>query len=83
MRRSTASVPDLVERARSGDARAVARLISLVEDASPLLYRLSALYSFVRQSLEGKAKESLSFSEDQAGAEGFTSHKCMSCYHYH
>lgn len=37
MRRSTASVPELVERARSGDARAVARLISLVEDASPLL----------------------------------------------
>jgi LAO/AO transport system kinase len=32
-----ASVRDLVERARSGDPRAVARLISLVEDASPLL----------------------------------------------
>ena len=31
------SVPDLVSRAREGDARAVARLISLVEDASPLL----------------------------------------------
>lgn len=31
------SVPDLVTRARAGDARAVARLISLVEDASPLL----------------------------------------------
>ncbi len=30
-------VPDLVERARGGDARAVARLISLVEDASPRL----------------------------------------------
>ncbi len=36
-RRSTASVPDLVSRAREGDARAVARLISLVEDESPLL----------------------------------------------
>ncbi len=36
-RRSTASVPDLVARAREGDARSVARLISLVEDASPLL----------------------------------------------
>ncbi|MBB6629253.1 methylmalonyl Co-A mutase-associated GTPase MeaB [Nocardioides sp. KIGAM211] len=36
-RRSTASVPDLVGRAREGDARAVARLISLVEDESPLL----------------------------------------------
>jgi LAO/AO transport system kinase len=30
-------VPDLVERARAGEARAVARLISLVEDESPLL----------------------------------------------
>ncbi len=36
-RGSTASVPDLVSRAREGDARAVARLISLVEDESPLL----------------------------------------------
>ncbi|MDQ1627320.1 MAG: GTPase [Actinomycetota bacterium] len=30
-------VPVLVQRAREGDARSVARLISLVEDASPLL----------------------------------------------
>ncbi|HLZ37339.1 MAG TPA: methylmalonyl Co-A mutase-associated GTPase MeaB [Mycobacteriales bacterium] len=30
-------VPDLVDRARRGEPRAVARLISLVEDASPLL----------------------------------------------
>ena len=36
-RRAAVSVPDLVSRAREGDARAVARLISLVEDASPLL----------------------------------------------
>jgi len=42
MRRTTASVPDLVERARSGEARAVARLISLVEDASPLLREVMA-----------------------------------------
>ncbi len=42
MRRSTASVPELVERARSGDPRAVARLISLVEDASPLLREVMA-----------------------------------------
>jgi len=34
--RST-DVDDLVDRARAGQARAVARLISLVEDASPLL----------------------------------------------
>ncbi|MDQ1698938.1 MAG: hypothetical protein QOG34_801, partial [Frankiaceae bacterium] len=31
------SVDDLVARARDGDARAVGRLISLVENASPLL----------------------------------------------
>ncbi|MBY9075669.1 methylmalonyl Co-A mutase-associated GTPase MeaB [Nocardioides sp. WL0053] len=41
-RRSAASVPDLVEKARTGDARAVARLISLVEDASPLLREVMA-----------------------------------------
>ncbi|MGZ4505370.1 MAG: nucleotide-binding protein, partial [Nocardioidaceae bacterium] len=41
-RRSATSVPDLVERARAGAARAVARLISLVEDASPLLREVMA-----------------------------------------
>src|SRR3954465_10753996 len=41
-RRSRASVPDLVARARDGEARAVARLISLVEDASPLLREVMA-----------------------------------------
>ncbi|MDP2774086.1 MAG: methylmalonyl Co-A mutase-associated GTPase MeaB [Nocardioides sp.] len=41
-RRSTASVPDLVARARDGEARAVARLISLVEDESPLLREVMA-----------------------------------------
>ncbi len=40
--RRTASVPELVERARAGEARAVARLISLVEDESPLLRELMA-----------------------------------------
>jgi LAO/AO transport system kinase len=35
-------VPELVTRARDGDARAVARLISLVEDASPLLREVMA-----------------------------------------
>lgn len=58
------------------DAR-LARHPLQTEDASPLLYRLSALYSFVRQSLEGKTKEALSFSEDQTAGQGFTSHKCM------
>ena len=45
-RRSTArngqSVSDLVSRAREGDPRAVARLISLVEDESPLLREVMA-----------------------------------------
>jgi LAO/AO transport system kinase len=35
-------VPALVEGARSGDARSVARLISLVEDASPALREVAA-----------------------------------------
>ena len=41
-RRSTGDVGDLVTRARQGDPRAVARLISLVEDASPLLREVMA-----------------------------------------
>ncbi len=36
------SVPELVERARDGQPRAVARLISLVEDASPQLREVAA-----------------------------------------
>ncbi|MDT0201025.1 methylmalonyl Co-A mutase-associated GTPase MeaB [Nocardioides sp. AE5] len=40
--RSAVAVPELVERARSGDPRSVARLISLVEDASPLLREVMA-----------------------------------------
>ena len=35
-------MPELVEKARRGDARSVARLISLVEDASPLLREVMA-----------------------------------------
>ena len=42
MSRSVASVDDLVARARKGDPRSVARLISLVEDASPQLREVSA-----------------------------------------
>ncbi|WP_343908891.1 methylmalonyl Co-A mutase-associated GTPase MeaB [Nocardioides aquiterrae] len=41
-RRGDADVGDLVERARAGEARAVARLISLVEDESPLLREVMA-----------------------------------------
>ena len=37
-----ANVPELVESARAGDPRSVARLISLVEDASPLLREVMA-----------------------------------------
>ncbi|WP_344234261.1 methylmalonyl Co-A mutase-associated GTPase MeaB [Kribbella hippodromi] len=40
--RRTAPVGELVERARAGDSRAVARLISLVEDESPLLREVMA-----------------------------------------
>jgi LAO/AO transport system kinase len=40
--RRTDSVEQLVERARQGDARSVARLISLVEDESPLLREVMA-----------------------------------------
>jgi LAO/AO transport system kinase len=36
------TVEEMVERARKGDPRAVARLISLVEDASPLLREVTA-----------------------------------------
>ena len=38
----TVDVPDLVARARSGEPRAVARLISLVEDGSPQLREVAA-----------------------------------------
>jgi LAO/AO transport system kinase len=41
-RRGKHSVPDLVEAAREGSPRAVARLISLVEDESPLLREVMA-----------------------------------------
>ncbi|MCW2842273.1 MAG: transport system ATPase [Nocardioides sp.] len=41
-RRPEQSVDDLVGRAREGDARSVARLISLVEDESPLLREVMA-----------------------------------------
>jgi LAO/AO transport system ATPase len=43
--RRAVDVPTLVERAREGDARSVARLISLVEDASPALREVAAALS--------------------------------------
>ncbi|HEY0952725.1 methylmalonyl Co-A mutase-associated GTPase MeaB [Nocardioides sp.] len=42
MSRRADDIPGLVERARAGEARAVARLISLVEDESPLLREVMA-----------------------------------------
>jgi LAO/AO transport system kinase len=43
--RRSADVPELVAGARDGDARSVARLISLVEDASPALREVAAALS--------------------------------------
>lgn len=40
---NAAAVPDLVSRAREGDPRSVGRLVSLVEDESPLLPELMRL----------------------------------------
>ncbi|KAF2478823.1 VTC domain-containing protein [Neohortaea acidophila] len=45
------------------------------EDYSPLLYRLSAMYSFVRQHLEGVAVRGPSMNETHEGKEEYTSHK--------
>ena len=46
------------------------------EDYSPLLYRLSAMYSFIRQNLEGASEErSKSLSESQLST-GYKSYKC-------
>lgn len=47
------------------------------EDYSPLLYRPSAMYSFVRQHLEGAENRgmSMSMSESQQGKEEYVSHK--------
>jgi LAO/AO transport system kinase len=41
----TGSVPELVQQARAGQARAVARLISLVEGGSPLVRQVAELVS--------------------------------------
>jgi SPX domain protein involved in polyphosphate accumulation len=45
------------------------------EDYSPLLYRLSAMYSFVRQSLDGKDHTGLTF-EEATSADTYMAHKC-------
>lgn len=46
------------------------------EDYSPMLYRLSAMYSFVRQGLEGKTHQGMSFGEEGPGADTYVSYKC-------
>lgn len=53
----------------------LAQLPFYKEDYSPLLYRLSAMYSFVRQSLDGKDHQGLSFTDGQVGAESYISYK--------
>ncbi|HNA98723.1 MAG TPA: methylmalonyl Co-A mutase-associated GTPase MeaB [Marmoricola sp.] len=54
MARRTADVPTLVARAREGDQRSVARLISLVEDDSGLLREvMSTLTQYVAQDRAG------------------------------
>lgn len=45
------------------------------EDYSPLLFRLSTMYSFIRQNLQGKDKK-VTFSETQLGQEDYTTYKC-------
>ena len=46
------------------------------EDYSPLLYRLSAMYNFIRQHLEGADKiRGLSMNEPQEAKEEYISHK--------
>ncbi|GAB7354801.1 hypothetical protein MBLNU459_g5193t1 [Dothideomycetes sp. NU459] len=44
------------------------------EDYSPLLYRLSAMYSFARQNLDGKERP-ISMAESMVGGDAYTSHK--------
>lgn len=55
-RRAAVSVPDLVSRARAGDARAVARLISFVEDESPVLREVMAEISRNADSAHSRAQ---------------------------
>nr|OQO21747.1 hypothetical protein B0A51_09688 [Rachicladosporium sp. CCFEE 5018] len=45
------------------------------EDYSPLLYRLSAMYNFIRQHLDGAETPGMSISEPHNGKEEYTSHR--------
>ena len=46
------------------------------EDYSPLLYRLSAMYAFIRQNSGGKMERVLSVSEMKSGGDRYTAYKC-------
>ena len=46
------------------------------EDYSPILYQLSTMYSFVRQSLEGKEAVASSFNEAQPSGDTYKAYKC-------
>ena len=45
------------------------------ENYNPLLYHMSAMYSFVRQHLDGAEKRGLSVNEPREGKEEYVSHK--------
>jgi SPX domain protein involved in polyphosphate accumulation len=47
------------------------------EDYSPLLYRLTAMFSFVRQSMNAKDRK-VTFETAQPGADTYTAYKCTS-----
>ncbi len=46
------------------------------EDYSPLLYRLSTMYSFARQNLGREGSRVFPIADSQSGGETYTSHKC-------
>ncbi|KAA6409874.1 MAG: spx domain [Lasallia pustulata] len=45
------------------------------EDYSPLLYRLSTMYSFIRENMEESGEKGLSTSEPKTGGDEYKSHK--------
>lgn len=48
------------------------------EDYSPLLFRLSTMYSFCRQQLDNKTKIRTVSEGSRLGGDKYTAHKCMS-----
>jgi len=49
------------------------------EDYSPLLFRLSTMYSFARQQLEEGKNRTQSVSQSGMDQAGYTTHKCKRC----